>query len=51
MKLHGRTIAKKAGVPDYLLESACEYMNSVKKYDEETCKKFINNYTKPQPKL
>ena len=33
MKLHGRTIAKNAGVPDYLVNKACEYMYMVKKYD------------------
>jgi len=34
MKLHGRTIAKNAGVPDHLVIQACEYMTIMKKYDE-----------------
>lgn len=33
MKLHGRAIAKNAGVPDHLIGQACDYMNMVKKYD------------------
>ena len=48
MKLHGRTIAKKAGVPDYLLDEVCEYMTFVKKYDEVTCRNFLENYMKPK---
>lgn len=34
MRLHGRTIAKNAGVPDHLVTQACEYMTIMKKYDE-----------------
>lgn len=41
MKLHARTLAKKVGIPDNLLNEACEYMTLVKKYDEETCLKFL----------
>ena len=48
MKLHGRTIAKNAGVPDHLITQACEYMTIVKKYDEEACSRFLDLYMKPK---
>jgi len=48
MVLHARTIAQKAGVPKHLIEDACKYMASKKKYDTATADEFMKLQMKPK---
>jgi hydroxymethylglutaryl-CoA synthase len=48
MMLHGRAIAVKLGVPNMLLEECCRYMSVRKKYDEETVRNFVEEFSKPR---
>ena len=48
MKLHSRAIAIKAGVPAHLIDECCKFMESRKKYDQNTIQNFLDFQSKPK---